>query len=136
VEATEGCVPVVGVFAYRIGMMDKQAKAGASRNRRPLQHFEIAVGIAECRDRAAADELIDADRLASLVVDEIEFRQTEKLRFAIAYLELSLDGRSHDLFRRHAIDPLGPRPHELDAATRHDKGLEPASAQIAEQLDH
>jgi hypothetical protein len=72
-------VPVVGVFAYRIGMMDKQAKAGASRNRRPLQHFEIAVGIAECRDRTAADELIDADRLASLVVDEIEFRQTEKL---------------------------------------------------------
>jgi hypothetical protein len=60
-------------------MMDKQAKAGASRNRRPLQHFEIAVGIAECRDRTAADELIDADRLASLVVDEIEFRQTEKL---------------------------------------------------------
>src|SRR5580658_1528859 len=52
VEATEGCVPVVGVFAYRIGMMDKQAEAGASRDRRPLQHFEIAVGIAECRDRA------------------------------------------------------------------------------------
>jgi hypothetical protein len=33
----------------------------------------------------AADELIDADRLASLVVNEIEFRQTEKLRFSIAH---------------------------------------------------
>jgi hypothetical protein len=36
---------------------------------RPLQHFEIAVGIAQGRDRAA---------------DEIHFRQSEQLRLAVA----------------------------------------------------
>jgi hypothetical protein len=29
VEATEGGAPVAGIFAYRIGVMDKEAKAGA-----------------------------------------------------------------------------------------------------------
>ena len=117
VEATEARVSVVGVFAFRVGVMDNQAKADATGHRRPLQHFDIAIGIAECRYRTAADELIDADRLASLVIDKVEFRQSEKLRPAIAHLELRLDRRSHDLFRRHAVDPLGPRTHELDATT-------------------
>ena len=28
-EATKGCVPIVGVFAFRVGVVDKEAKAGA-----------------------------------------------------------------------------------------------------------
>jgi hypothetical protein len=91
VEATEGCVSVVGVFAFRVGVMDNQAKAGTASHRRPLQHFQITVGIAERGDRPAADMFVDADWLAGLVVDEIHLRQTEKLRPAVAHLELRLD---------------------------------------------
>ncbi len=53
VEAAEGRVAIVGVFARGVGVMDDEAKAGATGHRRPLQHLQIAVGIAEGRDRAA-----------------------------------------------------------------------------------
>ena len=43
--------------------------------RGPFQHLQVAVGVAEREDRAAADELVDADRLAGLVVDEVDLRQ-------------------------------------------------------------
>ncbi len=46
-------------------------------------------------------------RLPRLVVDEIHLRQTEKLRPAVAHLELGLDGRAHDLLRRRAIVQAG-----------------------------
>jgi hypothetical protein len=35
--------------------MDDRAKANPTRHCRPLQHLQIAVGIPERRDRAAAD---------------------------------------------------------------------------------
>ena len=53
--------------------------------------LKIAVGIAECRDRAAANELVDAYWLADVIIDKIHFRQTEQLRPAVAHLELRLD---------------------------------------------
>ena len=43
VEATKGRVPVVGIFAFGVGMMNNQAKAASTGHRRPLQHLEIAV---------------------------------------------------------------------------------------------
>jgi hypothetical protein len=73
--------------------MNDQAKADAPGHRRPLQHFEIAVGIAECRDWAAADVLIDANRLAGPVIDEIHLRQTDKLRPAVAHKGASIPER-------------------------------------------
>ena len=75
VEPPEMRFAVVGIFPLRIGVMDDQAEPRAAGHRRPLQHLEIAVGIAERGDRAAADMLVDADRLAGLVVDEVDFRQ-------------------------------------------------------------
>ena len=72
VQFAEMRMAIVGIFAFRIGVVDDQAKSGtAAAERRPLQHFEIAVGIAEGGDRTAPDVLVDADRLASLVVDKI-----------------------------------------------------------------
>jgi hypothetical protein len=37
-----------------------------------LEHLQVAVGIAECRDRAAAYVLIDADRFAGPVIYEVD----------------------------------------------------------------
>jgi hypothetical protein len=46
IELAEMRMAVVGIFALRIGVVDDQAKARAAcAERRPLQHFEIAVGL-------------------------------------------------------------------------------------------
>ena len=44
--------------------------------------------------------------------------------------------RADHLLGRNAVDPLGPRPHELDAAAGDDERLEAVGAKICEQLDH
>ena len=78
-------VAVVGIFAHRVGMVHDQAEPHpTSAERRPLQHFEIAVGVAEGGDRTAANMFIDPDRLAGLVVDEIDVGQAEQHRGAVA----------------------------------------------------
>ena len=64
------------------------------------------------------------------------FGQPEKRWRAVLDLKSSLDRRPDDLLRRHAVDPLGPRPHELDAAARHDEGLEAIGAEVSEQFQH
>ena len=55
---------------------------------------------------------------------------------AVAHLEPRLDRRADHLLGRDAVDLLGPRPHELDAAAGDDEGLEAVGAQIGEQLQH
>ena len=91
VEVPEMRIAVVGIFALGIGVMHKKAKARRRPPRRPLQHLEIAVGIAEGGDRTAADMLVDADRLAGPVVDEVDFAASGTARLAVAHLELGLD---------------------------------------------
>src|SRR4051812_30915941 len=110
-------IAVVGIFALRVGVVDDQAEprtSGAERG--PLQHFEIAVGISERRDWTAADVLVDPDRLSRLVVDEVDVGQPEKRGRTIFYLKSGLDRRSDHLLRGDSVDPLGPGPHEFDAA--------------------
>ena len=55
---------VVGPFALGVGVVDEPHEARARSGRGPLEHLLIAVGVAEGEDRAAADEAVDADRLA------------------------------------------------------------------------
>ncbi len=54
----------------------------------------------------AADVLLDADRLAGLVVDEVDLRQLDEHRLAVAHLELHLAAAADDLLGRDAIDLL------------------------------
>src|SRR6476646_9460287 len=116
---------VVGVFALRVGVMHDQTQAGATcAERRPLQHLEIAVGVTESGNGTTTDMLIDADRLSCFVIDKIDLGQPEKRWCAILHFKTGLDRRSDDLFWRHAVDALGPWPHELDATARHNEGLE------------
>jgi hypothetical protein len=72
-----------------------------------------------------ADVLLDADRLALLVVDEADLGQAHQRPASVAQLELRLAAAAHDLLGRDAVQPLRPRPHEVDAAARDDEGLEP-----------
>jgi hypothetical protein len=57
----------------------------------------VAVGVAEGEDRAAPDELVDADRLAGLVVDEVDLRQAHEHGLARPHLELRGDRRADHL---------------------------------------
>ena len=84
-----GDVAVVGPFALGVGVVDDEAEA-RRRCRRSVhcEHLQVAVGVAEGGDRAAADVLLDADGLAGLVVDEVDLRQPHEHRLAVAQLEL------------------------------------------------
>ena len=55
---------------------------------------------------------------------------------SVAHLELRLDRRADHLLGRNAVDLLGPRPHELDAAAGDDEGLEAVGAEIGQHLQH
>src|SRR3954447_6515043 len=99
----------------------------------PLQHLKIAVRVAESEDRTAADEVVDADWLAGAAVDEIDPGLFYQLGFAICPdLEFGNARRAHHLLRWYSVDLLRPWPHELDAAARHDEGLEPIGPQVSE----
>lgn len=74
---------VISPLALGIGLMHVKHKAFARTRGRPLQHLQIAVGVAESRYRPATDMPVDTDRLALLVIDEIDFRQTHQGGLAI-----------------------------------------------------
>ena len=75
VELADVRLAVVGPFALGVGVVDEEAEARAAAGGGPLQHLQVAVGVAEGGDRPAADVLVDADGLAGLVVDEVDLRQ-------------------------------------------------------------
>ena len=112
--------------------MDEQAEARAITGAGPLQHLEVAVGIPRGEDRAATDMLVDADRLALLVVDEVELGHLDDHRLAVSDLVLGLDAGSHDLLGRHAVGFLGEDAEEIDAAAGDDEGLEVIGAEVGQ----
>src|SRR5690606_25200353 len=113
---------VVGVFADGVGVVDDQAEAGAVAGGGPLEHLEVAVGVAEGEDGTLADEALDADGLAGFVVHEVRLRQPHKGWLAVDLLELHFDAGAYDLRGGNAVDAIGPRTHKVDAAARDDEG--------------
>src|SRR5688572_15316436 len=78
VERADVRFAVVGDFPVAVRVVHDQAQSRAAAGRRPLEHLKIAVGVAESDGRSATDELLDADRLALFVVDEINHRQFDE----------------------------------------------------------
>src|SRR5258706_16056209 len=68
----------------------------------PLQHLQVAVRVAECHERTAADEPADRDGLAVLVIDKIDSGKLDENGLAVAHLEL--------LLAAAADHPLGTLP--------------------------
>ena len=60
----------------------------------------------------------------------------DDLGLAVVELERALDRGAHHLLGWDAVGRLGPGPHEIDPAARHDEGLEAVPAQVGQQLDH
>jgi hypothetical protein len=92
------------------------------------QHLKIAVRVSERRKWTSPDPGLDAHWLALLVVDQIDLRELDEDGPSVAQFELQLAAASDNLLRRDAVDALRPGTHELDAAARHDVGLEPDDA--------
>ena len=53
----------------------RRGRNAARTGGRPLEHLQVAIGVAKGHERAATDELVDGDGLACLVVDKVDFRQ-------------------------------------------------------------
>jgi len=68
--------------------------------------LQVPVGVAERGDGAAADPVLNGDRLAVLVVDDVDRRQLDQDRHARAHLELQLAGASLMVETSTFIGPL------------------------------
>ena len=74
VEAAHVRVAVVGPFALVVRVVDDHSKARSLASCGPLQHLKVTIGIAEGRDGAQTDELVNTNRLSRPVVDEVDLR--------------------------------------------------------------
>src|SRR4051812_44726628 len=116
VKGADVRLAVVGPLAVGIGVMHDAHEARTIARGGPLQHLQIAVGVAEGKDGTPADMLLDTGWLAGLVVDEIDLGQLHEHRPCVAQLKLELAAAADYLLGRNAIDLLDPRAHEFDTA--------------------
>jgi hypothetical protein len=77
VESTNPRTAVIRVCTLSVGVMHDHHQSYVAPRRGVLEHLEVAVGVAECRQRPAADAAVDADRLAGSVVDKSRFSACE-----------------------------------------------------------
>ena len=82
---------IVGGLARGIVMVHQHAETSTLPRGHPFQHLEVAVRVAERGNGTAADVLMNSDRLAVLVVNEVEFRQPFQDRLAVDDLVFHLD---------------------------------------------
>lgn len=88
--------------------MDDQAESRTRARRHPAEHLVVAVGVAEGRDRSAADGLLDAYGFAGLVVDEVNLSEAEERGLAVAEFVLQLDGAADNLLGRDTVGRVRP----------------------------
>lgn len=136
IEFTDGRFAIVGPLARGIGVMNVKAKVGSVASSSPLQHGQVAIGVSRGEDRATTDVALDAYGLAVFVIIVGDLRKLDERGLAVTKLVFHPASAADDLLRRNAIDALGPRPHELDAATGNDVGFETVRTQIGKQFQH
>src|SRR5277367_3130726 len=95
-----------------------------------IRRQQVAIGVAECRNRAAAYVVFDGDGFAGSLVDKGNLWRAQKHRLAFAQLERGLASAANDVFGRNPVDLLSLMAHEIDAATRDDEGLEAACLKV------
>src|SRR5688572_21432505 len=119
-------------LALAVRVVDQQHQAAARTRRSPLEHLQIPIGVAERSDRPPTDELLDGDRLALFVVEEIELSQANEYRHSVPHLVPQLPAASNHLLRRDPVKLLGYNTHEFVAAARDDVRSEPAGPKMTE----
>src|ERR1700722_4328749 len=71
VELPDRWASIIGPFSRFVVVVDEQREARRLSSGRPLQHLQVAVGIAKRRDRPAANMLLDGRRFFDVVVNDI-----------------------------------------------------------------
>jgi hypothetical protein len=71
----DGRLAIGGPFPLTVGTMNGETESRPRTSAGPLEHLQIAVRIAECGDGTAADEFLNTDSLAILIVNTIDRRQ-------------------------------------------------------------
>jgi hypothetical protein len=90
---------VIRVLAFGIGMMDDQAKTRPRvLNRGVFQHRLVAITVTKASNWPPTNELVDADRLAVLVVD----KQVDVITAALTRVRL----RRRRPCRPSSIEPI------------------------------
>ena len=136
VEPSDGRLAVVCELALSIGVMHNQAEPSTRSGCRPFQHLKVAIGIAERHRGAATKMLLNADRLAFFVINEIQFRKPNQNGLPIAHFVFRFDAAANNLLGRNTVNSFAPRTHEFDATTRNNKGLKPVRSQIDQHFQH
>src|SRR5580698_2227218 len=112
--------------------MHDKGEARTAPSHRVLEHLQVAIGVAECRNRKAADVFMDTHGFARSVVDKVDFRQAQKHRLSITQFELDLAAAANNVLRWDAINSLRPRPHEIDAPARDNERFEAVRAEVGD----
>ena len=76
----------VVVLACGVAVVNKDHQAKPGTTGGPLQHLQVAVGVAEGGDWPLTDELLDGGGLALFVVEEVELRKPDDDRYAVPQL--------------------------------------------------
>src|SRR6266498_1720754 len=132
VESSDIRLAVVSPFAFSVVVVDDEDEACARSSHCPLEHLLIAIGIPKCRNRSAANESFNTDRLALFVINELHFGEPQKHRVPITNFVLHFAAATDDLLRRNPVRLFGKATHELDATAGYDESCEAVCTQIGE----
>ena len=136
VQAADFRVPVIGPFTFGVGVVHQPHQARARACGSPLEHLQVAVGVAEGEDRPAANHAVDAHRLVGAVIVMGDFGGAQDGRLAVLELVFGDKRGADHLLRRDAIDLLGKYAHKAGIAAGNDVGLEPLAAQVCKHFQH
>ncbi|BCQ61850.1 hypothetical protein PBOI14_36000 [Pseudomonas sp. Boi14] len=136
VQAPDLGLAVVGPLARCVGVVHQGHEPLATAGGGPLQHLQVAVGVAESQQRAPADDPVDAFRLARAVVVVGQLGGAQDRRLAVLELPLGDEVAADHLFRRDAVGAFGEGAHEGGVAAGDDVGLEILAAQVVEHFQH
>jgi hypothetical protein len=128
IELAKIGVSVIGVFAPGVSVMDDETESHCTGSSCPLKHLEVPIRVTKRGDRPLAYVLIDSDRLASLIIDKVNLWEPKQKWLTITHLKSSLNRRPDDLFGRDPVDPICPRAHEFDSASRDNERFETVRA--------
>src|SRR5690606_17216318 len=118
VECAYVGVAIISVLALGVRMMHEAQEARSGARCRVLEHGVIAIRISKGKDGTTTNEAVDSDRLAIMVVNELDLCLFDEPDCSVCRtLELDDARRAYDLLRRDRVNIFGEHAHEFDAAT-------------------
>ena len=128
---------VVGILSRRIGMVDQQLKGFIVRvGCGVLQHRQIAIAVAESRNRALPHKQVDRHRLGRGIIIKCAFHRLAKLGAIVRQTKLAERERTDNLLRRDTVHFLRYHAHEVNSTAGNDPRFKTIGAQIVQQLAH